>query len=89
MAFITIEDRTGDLSVTVFPKQYEKFAGILTDEHIDDVIYVEGKYDSDTDNSSLIADKITDLNMLPKTIFLKFRDMQEYMNNKEYIEKFI
>lgn len=89
MAFLTIEDQTGDLSVTVFPKQYEKFLSILNDENLENVVCIEGKNDFDGESHTLIAETVTDLSRLPKTIYLKFNDMQEYLDNKEYLDKFV
>ena len=89
MAFLTIEDQTGDLSVTVFPKQYEKFLNILSDKNLENVVCIEGNCDFDGESHTLIAETVTDLSMLPKTIYLKFNDMQEYLDNKEYLDKFV
>ena len=40
MAFATIQDDTGTLSITLFPEEYTKYSTLLKERK---VIYVEGK----------------------------------------------
>jgi DNA polymerase-3 subunit alpha len=40
MAFITLEDRFGEIEVIVFPKQYQQYASLLLAEH---AVAVEGE----------------------------------------------
>ncbi len=89
MAFVTLEDQTGSMSVTVFPKIYEKYSAILNESNLDNVIYIEGKMDNDGEKQVLIADTIRELNSLPKTVYVRFHDMQDYLMNQEYIDAFI
>ena len=77
------------MSVTVFPKIYEKYSAILNESNLDNVIYIEGKMDNDGEKQVLIADTISELNSLPKTVYVRFHDMQDYLMNQEYIDAFI
>lgn len=89
MAFLTIEDQTGSVDVTVFPTVYEKYRNILAEKNIDNVICITGKTDYDGEKYTLIADTVSDLSQLPKTVYLRFHNMQAFLKNKQYIDSFI
>ncbi|MEK4246302.1 DNA polymerase III subunit alpha [Psychrobacillus sp. FSL K6-2684] len=56
MAFVTIQDDTGNISVTLFPEEYAKFNAILKEQAI---ILVEGKKESRNNRIQVIAKNIT------------------------------
>lgn len=59
MGFVTIEDETGKVEVTVFPNAYEAYMGILTDGA---AVLIYGKVEcSDEYGMKLIADSISKL----------------------------
>ena len=51
MAFITVEDMYGSIDVTVFPRTYEKYKGILFEENI---ILVKGNISQERDGTATI-----------------------------------
>ena len=61
MAFLTIEDETGALSVTIFPKVFEQIKSLLEE---DSILYVEGKVESRQQQVQLISQKIQDVKSL-------------------------
>lgn len=75
MAFLTIEDRYGDLEVILFPKVFDQVA---KDLHIDKIVKVSGRItarDKDgnlTDEVKLIADEIAIIND---------KDLRDYQSN--------
>lgn len=89
MAFLTIEDQTGSMDITIFPTAYKKYKHILSEENIDNVICITGKAEYDGEKYTLIADTVSDLNLLPKTVYLRFFNMQDFLKNKQYIDAFI
>lgn len=61
MAFLTVEDETAALSITVFPKVFEQIKSLLEE---DSILYIEGKVESRQQQVQLIAQKIQDVKSL-------------------------
>lgn len=57
MAFVLIEDETGSIDVTVFPKTWDDYKDLLKEGAI---IQVVGKYDDAGRNPKILADRILD-----------------------------
>ena len=86
MAFLTVEDRYGDIDVIVFAKSYEKFSGILNEEAAvvisGDISYEEGEVPRILFSSaeSLIEDsdyetKVKD--SFEQRVFIKIPDLND------------
>ncbi|WP_026653067.1 DNA polymerase III subunit alpha [Butyrivibrio proteoclasticus] len=76
MAFITLEDLVGSVEVIVFPKTYEANAGRLNE---DGKIFVEGRISVEEDrDAKLIASKITMFDEVPRTLWIRFSNKEEY-----------
>ncbi|MDY6806443.1 MAG: OB-fold nucleic acid binding domain-containing protein, partial [Cyanobacteriota bacterium] len=58
MAFIEIEDETGKVDVTVFPRTYERFKHLLGEEEEETLLLVSGKTEKRDDRAKLVAEKI-------------------------------
>ena len=59
MAFITVEDRIGEIVVIVFAKQYSKIAGELSEEN---AVMIEGRISADDgEEPEIILSKLTPL----------------------------
>lgn len=60
MAFVTLEDNTGDIEVIVFAKAYEKYHALL---HEDAIVVIEGRISkkSEDDEPKFVADTISDI----------------------------
>lgn len=85
MAFINVEDLFGDVEVIVFPKDYEKYGSMLTE---DAKIFVEGRTSVEEDkNGKLIAERIKSFSDVSRSLWVKFKDMDEYVaREKELLE---
>ena len=85
MAILSLEDKTGDMEVVVFPECYEKYV-LLTDE--DEKIFVQGRVDfEDPDiDAKLIASRIISFDELPRRIWIRFDDKQSYMQMQKKLE---
>ncbi len=76
MAFITLEDLYGSMEVIVFPKAYEKYQHLLIP---DEKVFISGKVQAEEDkDAKLLADEVRKFEDEPKTLWIKFADMDEY-----------
>ena len=76
MAFITLEDLYGDIEVIIFPKDYEKYGAMLTE---DSKIFVTGRTSVEEDkNGKLICEKVTSFDDIPRSLWVKFESMEDY-----------
>ena len=62
MAFVTLEDETGNIEAVIFPKTYERMSPLITENK---VIYVEGKINIREGTPSILIDYISE--ETPKT----------------------
>lgn len=82
MAILTVEDKTGSISVTVFNEAYNSYASVLKENAC---VLITGSIGSNDDfGFQMIARSITDLNILSQTI-----DKKVYLRlpNFEYINQ--
>ncbi|NGQ94869.1 DNA polymerase III subunit alpha [Brevibacillus sp. SYP-B805] len=79
MAFLTIEDKTAQVEVVVFPQAYARYAELLEKERL---VVVEGRLDTQDETVKLLASRFWDLAALPKpetepVLFIKISPQQE------------
>ncbi len=80
MAFATLSGLAVDISVTVFPKAYERYKTILEEGKI---LAVKGSLNCDpTFGNSILANTIADPDDIPKTLNITFDKYEEF--EKEY-----
>ncbi len=76
MAFVTIEDLVGTVETLVFPKDYESKKSLLIE---DSKVFVRGRVSMGDDTAGkLILEQVTPFDSLPKELWLKFSDKEEY-----------
>lgn len=76
MAFITVEDLTGSVEVIIFPRDYEKYSGLL---NVDGKVFVSGRIAMEEERASrLILEGITPFEAIQRELWIQFADMQEY-----------
>ena len=76
MAFLTLEDLTGTLEVIVFPKDYEKYQGLLSQ---DSKIFVQGRVSAEEDKASkLICERIWSFEDVPRRVWVQFETKEKY-----------
>ena len=76
MAIFELEDLFGSVEAMVFPKAYERVRDMLTE---DNLVFVSGRVSAeDEENSKIIVEEITSFEDVPKTLWLKFDDMEKY-----------
>jgi len=79
MAFLTIEDKTSQVEVVVFPQVFAKYAELLEKERL---IVLEGRLDQQDDALKILSSRFWDLTALPKPetepfLFIKISPQQE------------
>ena len=85
MAFLTIEDFTGEMSIIVFPNQYQKFKDLLEEDRI---VVIHGTADTSDEKVNVLADSI-ELMVQNKSLWIRFENEKEYEMKKEKINTLI
>ena len=76
MAFLQVEDLLGTVEVIVFPRDYEKNSAKLVE---DNKVFVRGRVSLEEDrDGKLICEKITAFDEIPKKLWIKFPNMEDY-----------
>lgn len=85
MAFLTIEDLYGNVDVTVFPKDYERYKGMLWEDR---KILVKGRVDfNERRGAQLICSQIIPFEEIPCEIWIRFEDMAAFQAEERELEK--
>ena len=83
MAFITLEDLVGSVEIVVFPRDYEKNREFLNE---DEKIYVRGRVSASEDTQAkLICEKVVAFSQIPKEIWVRFADKEQFLNNESKV----
>ena len=76
MAYVTLEDLVGSVEVIVFPRDYERYRGVLDE---DAKIYVRGRASiGDEPMGKLVCEKVIPFDSLPNQLWLQFKDKAAY-----------
>ncbi len=76
MAFFQLEDLVGTVEVVVFPKDYERYGKLITE---DARLFVRGRVSGEDDKASkLICEGITPFEEIPQDIWIQFESIEEY-----------
>lgn len=87
MAFLTLEDLVGTVEIVVFPRDYEKWNALLTDEAR---IFVQGRVSAEDDKASkLILEKVRSFEEIPRELWIQFRDKADYGSQEQGLLKFL
>ena len=76
MAFVTLEDMLGSVEVIVFPKTYEQYRDLLSEN---EMVFITGRVDEEVDRDmKLISDKIERFSDKPSVLWIRFKNEQEF-----------
>ena len=76
MAFVTIEDLAGSAEVLVFPKVFEEYRDLLSE---DAKVFISGRVSSEDDRASkLICERVIRFEDVPREIWVAFSDMDSF-----------
>ena len=83
MAFLTIEDMTGNVEVIVFPRTYEESADILNE---DSKIFIRGRVSLEEEkDGKLIAEKIVSFDDVPRRVWLRFSSFENWKDKEQAV----
>jgi len=87
MAFLNVEDLVGSVEVIVFPKDYEKYSSLLTE---DAKIFVEGRTSVEEDkDGKLICERIKSFDDVPRSLWIKMDSMDVYKEKSEELYRIL
>ena len=87
MAFLTVEDLVGTVEVVVFPRDYEKWQTLITD---DARVFIQGRVKAEDDRpSKLILEKVHSFEDIPREIWIQFKDKAEYSAAEAELQSFL
>ena len=72
MAFFTVEDLYGSVEVILFPRDYQKYKDLLTE---DTGVYVKGRASVSEENGKLIAEAVIAMDQVPGEIWIQVPDI--------------
>lgn len=75
MAFLTLEDLYGTVEVVVFPKDFEKNRGILTQ---DAKLFITGRASVSEEEAKLLFSKAVTFADVPQNVWLQFESREQY-----------
>ena len=76
MAFFVLEDLVGSVEVVAFPKVYEKYSKVISE---DAKLFVRGRVSAEDEKASkLIGEEIWTFDEIPSDVWIQFDTMQEY-----------
>ena len=83
MAFLTLEDLLGTVEVIVFPRDYERYRGLITEEA---KVLVRGKVAAEEDKAAkLICTEISSMDDLPRELWIRFQNKEDYLAEEEML----
>ncbi len=81
MAFLTLEDLLGTVEIIVFPRDYEKYRTLLTE---DARVLVKGRVSAEEDKAAkLICTEIISMDDLPRELWIRFRNKEAFLAEEE------
>ncbi len=81
MAFLTLEDLLGTVEIIVFPRDYEKFRGVIAE---DAKVLVRGRVSAEEDKAAkLICTEILSMDELPRELWIRFKNKDSFFAEEE------
>ena len=81
MAFLTLEDLLGTVEVIVFPRDYEKFRSVITE---DAKVLIKGRVSAEEDRAAkLICTEIVSMDDLPRELWIRFKNKDSFFVEEE------
>jgi DNA polymerase-3 subunit alpha len=81
MAFLSLEDLRGTVEVIVFPRDYERFRGVL---ETDRKVFIKGRVSVEEDKpAKIICQKVVPFDELPRQLWIQCTTKQEYLAKEE------
>jgi DNA polymerase-3 subunit alpha len=83
MAFLTLEDLLGTVEIIVFPRDYEKFRGVITE---DAKVLIRGRVSAEEDKAAkLICTEILSMDDLPRELWIRFKNKDVFFEEENHL----
>jgi len=87
MAFLMLEDLLGTVEVIVFPRDYEKYRGVITE---DAKVLVKGRVSAEEDKAAkLICTEILSLDDMPRELWIRFSNKDAFFAEEETLYRML
>ena len=87
MAFLTLEDLLGTVEIIVFPRDYEKYRGVILE---DAKVLVKGRVSAEEDKAAkLICTEIISMDDLPRELWIRFKNKENFLAEEEKLYKML
>ncbi|HAG68893.1 MAG TPA: DNA polymerase III subunit alpha, partial [Lachnospiraceae bacterium] len=81
MARVVLEDPLGEAEVLIWPDDYEKYAGLLTE---DNKVFIEGTASlNDDKDAQIICRRVISFDEAPKKLYLRFATIDDYRRHEK------
>ncbi len=81
MAFLTLEDLLGTVEIIVFPRDYEKYRGVIAE---DAKVLIKGRVSAEEDKAAkLICTEIISMDDLPRELWIRFKNKDAFISEEE------
>jgi len=81
MAFLTLEDLLGTVEIIVFPRDYERYRGLIME---DAKVLIKGRVAAEEDKAAkLICTEIISMDDLPRELWIRFQNKEEFLAQEE------
>ena len=76
MAFLELEDLVGTVEVVVFPRDYERYGKVMTE---DAKLFIRGRVSAEEEKpSKLICEKVWTFEEIPRDLWIQFETVQDF-----------
>lgn len=87
MAFLTIEDLVGSVEVLVFPRDYEKYKELFTEDR---KVFIKGRTSiGDDPQGKVILESLLPFDEAPRELWIQFDDMAAYSAGSEQLSQIL
>ena len=87
MAFVTLEDLVGTVEVLVFPRDYEKYGKLFTQ---DARVFVSGRVSAEDDKASkLICERVWLFEDTPRDLWIRFDNQAAYEQSSDHLKELL
>ncbi|MBR4207423.1 MAG: DNA polymerase III subunit alpha [Lachnospiraceae bacterium] len=81
MAFMTLEDLSGQAEMIIFPRVYERYRALISEDR---KLVIKGRTSCEEDkDAKIIVDEIAEMELIPRILWLQFEDGEAFSEKKE------
>jgi DNA polymerase-3 subunit alpha len=81
MAFMTLEDLSGQAEMIIFPRVYERYRALISEDR---KLVIKGRTSCEEEkDAKIIVDEIAEMELIPRILWLQFEDGEAFSEKKE------